>query len=53
MKKCGFKARPPKNAGARELAGPIPRAKMILALWLQLHEQGVCARSVDRRSPLG
>jgi phage gp16-like protein len=40
MKKCGFKARPPKAAGARALEGD-PQSQMILALWLQLHNQGV------------
>jgi phage gp16-like protein len=47
MKKCGFKARPPKNAGARELEADA-QGKMILALWLQLHEQGVARDPSDR-----
>lgn len=47
MKKCGFKARPPKKGGGRELEDD-PQSKMILALWLQLHNQGVVRDPSER-----
>lgn len=47
MKKCGFKARPPKKAGGRDLEDD-PQSKMILALWLELHNQGVVRDPSER-----
>lgn len=47
LKKCGFKARPPKRAGGREVE-ESPQAKMIVALWLELHNAGVVKDPSDR-----
>lgn len=40
LKKCGFKPRPPKRAGERELVED-ELSKKIRALWLELHQAGV------------
>lgn len=40
MRKCGFKPRPPKRAGERELAED-EQSKKIRAMWLELHKVGI------------
>jgi phage gp16-like protein len=47
LKKCGFKPRPPKRSGERELEESA-QAKMVRGLWLELHGAGVVKDASER-----
>jgi phage gp16-like protein len=47
LKKCGFKATPPRPAGDRELVDD-QQSKMIRGLWLELHQHGVVRDPSER-----
>lgn len=47
FKACGFKPRPPKRSGERELESS-PQAKMVRAMWLELHAAGVVKDPSER-----